>query len=388
MFRKLVSNLSFSPSVIDDIGRYSNKLKKEELTRRLSVLFIVLAVLVQSFALFSPPSSANASNSQDIIPGGVSSVDDFLSIYDRNDQDIKDIFYSLGIRRTDIAALRPSKIEPSQNTYALFRHGGLSSYNRESRLYYDRSVGGTGTRYFARLSDAGMENRSIDGWSGYSDSLGWFAVAKANGSIIVESLPIQIKDTSGSTQAVDRKLTVRKLGYDKTIENGPATNNDRIEYVLSTTNTRGIPITAVFDVQLNDALEYASLIDKGGGDFSNDTKKLSWQPVSLEAGETQSRTFVIKMFPQFPATSQGVSNPNSFDCTVTVVFGQKQSTPVDCPPEKNIEGFLMSLPGLHKNDAAVVTLVVLSLVLYFYLRTKIIGDELRILRHSFSRRTV
>ena len=74
MFRKLVSNLAFSPALITQVGFYARRLRQEEITRRLTVLFVVLAVVVQSLAVFSPPESANASSEQDLIRGGVQNI--------------------------------------------------------------------------------------------------------------------------------------------------------------------------------------------------------------------------------------------------------------------------------------------------------------------------
>lgn len=60
MFKKIVSNLPFSPALVGQLGPYSKKLRKEKTTRRLGLIFVALALVVQSFALFQPPESANA----------------------------------------------------------------------------------------------------------------------------------------------------------------------------------------------------------------------------------------------------------------------------------------------------------------------------------------
>lgn len=68
MFRKLVSNLSFSPALIGQLSFYAKRLRKEEATRRVGLIFTVLALVVQSFAVFQAPEAANAST-----PGQVGS---------------------------------------------------------------------------------------------------------------------------------------------------------------------------------------------------------------------------------------------------------------------------------------------------------------------------
>jgi len=63
MFKKIVSNLPFSPALVGQLGYYSKKLRKDKITRRLGLIFVILTIIIQSFAVFQPPESANASNS-------------------------------------------------------------------------------------------------------------------------------------------------------------------------------------------------------------------------------------------------------------------------------------------------------------------------------------
>ena len=55
MFRKLISNLPYSPALIADIGFYAKRLREEEVTRRTTVVFVTMALIMQSLAVFSPP---------------------------------------------------------------------------------------------------------------------------------------------------------------------------------------------------------------------------------------------------------------------------------------------------------------------------------------------
>ena len=66
MFRKIVSNLPFSPALVGQLGFYAKRLRKEETTRRLGLIFVVLALIVQSLAVFQPPESANAASLTDM----------------------------------------------------------------------------------------------------------------------------------------------------------------------------------------------------------------------------------------------------------------------------------------------------------------------------------
>lgn len=69
MFRQLVSNLPFSPTLVGQLGFYARRLKKEEVTRRAGLIVTALALVVQSLTVFTPPEAANAS-----APGQVGSA--------------------------------------------------------------------------------------------------------------------------------------------------------------------------------------------------------------------------------------------------------------------------------------------------------------------------
>jgi hypothetical protein len=107
MFRKIVSNLSFSPALVGQLGFYAKRLRKEETTRRMGLVFVALALVVQSLAVFQPPESANASNTNDFVPGGLGlganrSLNNFLSPYDSNNNNVQ--FTELKVNSTEMIA--------------------------------------------------------------------------------------------------------------------------------------------------------------------------------------------------------------------------------------------------------------------------------------------
>lgn len=107
MFRKIVSNLAFSPALVGQLGFYAKRLRKEETTRRIGLIFTALALVVQSFAVFSPPESANAANGNNVIYGGIRDKNDLISMYDQNRDsaghtDLQQIYSYFGITRQDI----------------------------------------------------------------------------------------------------------------------------------------------------------------------------------------------------------------------------------------------------------------------------------------------
>ena len=123
MFRKIVSQLSFSPALVGQLSFYAKRLRKEQATRRLGLIFVAMALVVQSLVVFQAPEAANASSSNDFVPGGLGiganrSLNNFLAPYDRNDRNLKDIFNYFGITREEI----------TNTTFGYYTIGGKKSY--------------------------------------------------------------------------------------------------------------------------------------------------------------------------------------------------------------------------------------------------------------------
>lgn len=75
MFKKLLSNLPYNPSLIGQVSFYAKRLHGEERIRRLGLVFVVLAFLVQMFAFMSQPEPTLAESTNDVIRGGFTSRD-------------------------------------------------------------------------------------------------------------------------------------------------------------------------------------------------------------------------------------------------------------------------------------------------------------------------
>ncbi|MBA2278948.1 hypothetical protein H0V99_00715 [Candidatus Saccharibacteria bacterium] len=106
MFRKLVSNLPFNPSLIGTVTFYANRMHAEESIRRLGFGFVALAMFIQVFAVVAPPEKSLA-YSNDYIINGLRTRDDILRAWDggTSDQNVAAIYSRFGLTREDIAAL-------------------------------------------------------------------------------------------------------------------------------------------------------------------------------------------------------------------------------------------------------------------------------------------
>lgn len=152
MFRKIVSNLSFSPALVGQLGFYARRLRKEEASRRAGLIFTALALVVQAFAVFTPPESANAANGNNIIYGGIKSKDDLLATYDRNldsagHNDLQQIYSYFGISRQDIVNGHVATFN-SRDFNLTIQSAGRSTYSWQRTPH---AIPGTATTVYTSL---------------------------------------------------------------------------------------------------------------------------------------------------------------------------------------------------------------------------------------------
>jgi hypothetical protein len=514
MFKKIVSNLPFSPALVGQLGFYAKRLKKEEATRRLGLIFLALTLVVQSFAVFQPPESANASSETDMVTGGITSLSDYLMAYDSNTRHLKDVMNYAGITRHEIA----------MTSHTTFKTGDKLSWGMASRFSYDQgerqhSVPNANgiivtTVYSRPLKLWGNSNMQISAWVGQSAKMGWFAIMQSCGNLVTNKTPAppspdyscddltaklisgnqykfsgsatakngaSIKNynfdfgdgtnktsanpnsilhtysskgatynsrltvdftvngapKSASSNACTAKITVSQpptpppcslnhnlLASDKNCKPCPGNNSlwindescipniiqsktatntsqgfvdastvtahsgDQISYTITVENTGLSSKTVKLEDHLGDVLEYSTLIDNGGGSFNNTTKVLSWSDATLIPKEKQTRTFVVKVMDPIPATASGASDPTSFDCIMSNIFGNSTNINVDCPAPKIVENVAKELPHTGPTENIIFSGIVFAITTYFYVRTRQVKREVQLIRKDTSTGTL
>ena len=407
MFRKIVSNLSFSPALVGQLGFYAKRLRKEEATRKMGLVFVALALVVQGLAVFQPPESANASSTNDFVPGGLGlganrSLDNFLRPYDANSNNLKDVMNYVGITRDEIAAAQ----------FTSWRTPGTLSWGfqpRFSAAQGERPVQITGTSgnvittVYARPMTLFDGNVAIYGWVGNSAKIGWFAVMQACGNLVTKTVPpppviptppvvpkppVIPTPPPVITNIVQSKTAINISQNSVDASTVTARAGDQISYTISFENKGTATSTVKFDDHLQDVLEYATLTDPGGGTFDKTTQILSWPSVTLAPAEKQSRTFTTRVLDTIPVTAQGTSDPTSYDCRMMNVFGNAVTINVDCAPPKVVEKVVNQLPHTGPTENMIFAGVVLGVVTYFYARTRQVNKEIRLIRRDLNAGTI
>src|ERR1035437_1942439 len=115
MFKKIVSQLSLSPSAVTQLMFYSRRLKQERVTRTFSAIAAVLLVGLQFAVIAAPPTAANAASPNDIILGGFVSKNDLLNRYDSSSE-LQSLYTRFSITRADIQASTQGNINSKDKT--------------------------------------------------------------------------------------------------------------------------------------------------------------------------------------------------------------------------------------------------------------------------------
>jgi len=158
---------------------------------------------------------------------------------------------------------------------------------------------------------------------------------------------------------------------------------EQISYTITIDNPTDNAISASFENNLSDILEYAEIIDSGGGQL-NKSGSMAWPETVIEPKSQQSRTFVVRLFKEIPATAIGTNNFRSYDCRLTNIFGNNLSINIECPAPKIAEQIILKLPKIDTTISITIMASMLLVGVYFYARAKQIRDEVRIIRKDIN----
>lgn len=199
---------------------------------------------------------------------------------------------------------------------------------------------------------------------------------------------IWAKDEACNPEIIKAK-TVQNLTKNTPDANGSiASPGDRLQYDLFIENTGVMPATLNFEENLGDVLEYADLANFSGtegNDFNPDNQAFAWLNVTIAPGQKITKTIVVNVKQDIPATPRSVGNPESYDCKMGNVFGGTAVTVrVQCPGEKIVENTVSQLPTTGTGTNILFSSALIIIVTYFYARARQMRKELRLIQREFN----
>jgi uncharacterized repeat protein (TIGR01451 family) len=123
MFEKLLSLLPYNPGLTHQMAFYSRRMREEAAIRRTGLIFLVLAFMVQFFAVLSPPQPTVADSSNDLVNGGISSAADAARNCRDNVRHYKEILDFYGISCNKVAEAETVSIKSTDHDGKLYSMG-------------------------------------------------------------------------------------------------------------------------------------------------------------------------------------------------------------------------------------------------------------------------
>lgn len=426
MFEKLLSNLSFNPSLVHQLAFYSKRLKQEKSLRRLGFVFMSLAFVVQFVAFIDPPQATLASSPNDLINGGFASAAEAAQDCRANISDYKDILNNYGISCDQVAIAPTVTIHSTDYNKTLYSMGRLP-YNIAGETpvriaestYYVRYLWGwdkpgtvssyqaltitnsAGQRFFllyacGNVTAIGLpkpvvpitpvvppvpkpEVCSLD-----SSILATDPRCKAcptDGSLISSSSlckPCEAAISSLDTSAciIESKSATNLTQSIVNANNTTAQPGDLIKYTIYANNTGDITVkNYVFQDDLSYVLNYSKIYQANGATVNNQNV-IIWPAIDIPAKTMSSQVFEVRVDNPIPQTPTSISDPNYFNLVMSNTYGNTINIKLPGTTAKVIEtATTTTLPNTGPGESMVFAAIFVAVAGYFYSRTRLLNRE-------------
>lgn len=219
MFRKLVSSLPYSPAMAGQLEPYAERLNKEQAARRLGLIFVALTLVVQSFAIFSPPEQTLVASQSAVLPNGVSSPNQVVEAYDAGENgqnDFSSLMNYFGITRNELQSASTANRVCSDD-HSITSVSRQHHYNTaEGELVHQVPVGGSYTTFYSaplfRFDQATHQINCYDVLVGNSQKAGWFAIDRASGNLQIKQSTLKLPSASFTNASC---TTIQGYAYDQ-----------------------------------------------------------------------------------------------------------------------------------------------------------------------------
>jgi len=266
MFKKIVTNLPFHPTLLGDLGFYLRRVRQEQAIRRLGLIFVVLALFVQLFAFFAPVKSSIAYNTGDIVYGATSKEDIVKAFKNNKDPkgrtDVRAIFDYYGIGLDQIQNAKKTTISDSDN---------------DKYVNTSRSSTPTGA-YFVKVPgaiDGGIYEFPLKYWNKSEFPNGYPAIT----GISTYGFRFWILLKGCGNIVIERGSKHPKFEIDKKLISSPSVNRgDKVQYKIEFRNSGIIASENVRIVDvLDDNLKFESSTSNIDLKRTIDGQKIIWE---------------------------------------------------------------------------------------------------------------
>jgi uncharacterized repeat protein (TIGR01451 family) len=431
MFEKLLSVLPYTPGLGHQLAFYGRRMREEAAIRRTGVVLMALTFMVQFFAVLSPPQSTSAASNNDLINGGISSRSDAAGACRSNLHHYGDVMDYYGITCGDIAGASTVTIHSTGESRHLYSVGRLP-YGKAGETPVTIKGASYYWRYLWSWDTGGASTyQALKFQSSHTGKTYW--ILFNCGNLVTINLPPaytppappkpvpppapkptpppvttttppappkppvtpvcqynsalpanspECKPCEKSLSSTDSLacINIHKTAANQTqslpdANNSTARPGDVITYTLFAKNTGKIIVRSyVFQENLSDVLDYATVTNAHGGSLSADNI-ISWPKLNIPAGQTVSVQITVQVKNPLPSTPASTSDPGHFDMIMTNVYGNTININLPAPTVKAVETTAASLPNTGPGAGLVIAGLITVAAAYFYARARLLAKE-------------
>jgi uncharacterized repeat protein (TIGR01451 family) len=438
MFKKLLSNLPFNPSLIGQVSFYAKRMRNEAKVRRTGLCFVLLAFAVQLFAVISPPEPTLAESGNDIVRGGFTTREQAVNYCRRNTQDFAELLAYYKVTCEDLEKAATKTIRSTDYNKRLDSLGRVPQGPKIER------TGKATDEYAATINGRQYYMKNLWAWdSGTSSTYKVLETKNSEGATVmvmyncgnivtidkyvppVPEKPVAVTDICPNIAGVQTKkeecdvcpnvpgeqlsknecypcpeaktdsattacLELTKTAGNRTqkIQNADGTlalAGDTIVYTLSVTNTGTQEVKDfVFEEDISDILEYANVVELDGG-TADENNIVSWPKADISPSATVRKNITVKVKDPIPQTPVSASDPASFDLVMNNVFyGTAVNIKLPAGTGKNTEVLVQTLPNTGPGLTMSLGFGLAAMTAYFYMRSRLLAKELDIVRTEYT----
>lgn len=364
MFKKVVSQVTFSPTTIEQLAHFARSLRSRQRLHGGAIIALALLVVACVVVIFLPVHTTSTPTANDLIAGGVASPEAVLSAYDTNVDNFRTAAHLFSINRDNVVALQACNTDDDQS---LRYTTGVMPYGDNEEAAYRLS---DGSPLYMRPLDT---TTPLTGWCGTTANGDAFLISATDSNIITSKPP-----------SPDR-LFSSTLIRSHTVSEASLASGQFVTWTLTLTNTTDQSITEDIWFANGDLSEYTTVISSSDRGISTTRNHhIVWPHTTVDPGETRQLTVTGQVNRPLDETAQQAHNPHAYDCLATTVFGNTETTPISCPIIKQLESHIHRLPSESPLVSVIVfsSLFVANLIVYLSLRLQ--SKELRIIRKQLN----
>ncbi|HEY4963303.1 MAG TPA: isopeptide-forming domain-containing fimbrial protein [Candidatus Saccharimonadales bacterium] len=406
-------------------------MKAEKSIRRIGLIFLSLAFLIQFFAFISPPQPTQAASPNDLINGGFSSAAEAANDCRSNLEGYGSILATYGITCDRVAAGNTITINSRDwngQLYSMGRDsygnvagntpvnaGGTTLFARylwgwdspgTSSTYQALNVTSPGGQTFLLLYPCGNVTSvgfpqsvpppappptpvpapapppkvcALD--TAILASNSWCVPCLTNPQVIWTSSQCKPCKQSSSSQdiaaCIVRHKTASNLTQGIADANGTtAQAGDLIKYTLYAQNSgAAVMKDFIFSDDLNYVLDYSTVSDAGGGTVDS-KNTISWPPQTIQPKQTASVSFQVRVDDPIPQTPTSSSDPNFFNLVMSNTYYNTIKINLPASPAKVVEAATTtSLPNTGPGTSILFAAILVAAAGFFYYRSRLLVDE-------------